>query len=228
MSASNDLEKSGTCTKCGAFGFSGDVHNVVVDDQLVRCGTFVAPQPAPVNRFHVATDHTPSKITQALITQIVERDLHGRKKYGVTLDRDDLTPNQWLQHMAEELMDGAGYALAAKREFVTMLDTIIDKAHTTVSGGVSSAEFHRGVEAVIGTLRHMLCLREAPVPVESPLPLCDVRISTPPKFRETAKLIDRALDTTRAGFTLLNKAEQEVAERTLRRLIDAVRAEYVK
>lgn len=48
--------------------------------------------------------------------QLIERDQAGRKKYGTTLDRDDLTLAEWLQHMAEELLDGAGYALAAKRE----------------------------------------------------------------------------------------------------------------
>ena len=48
--------------------------------------------------------------------QLIERDKRGREKYGVTLDRTDLSLSDWLQHMAEELMDAAGYALAAKRE----------------------------------------------------------------------------------------------------------------
>ena len=52
--------------------------------------------------------------------QLIERDQHGRQKYGVTLDRTDLSHADWLQHMAEELMDGAGYALAAKREYERM------------------------------------------------------------------------------------------------------------
>lgn len=56
-----------------------------------------------------------SDVSVALIMQIIERDRHGLAKYGVNLDRKDLTLPQWLQHMAEELMDGAGYALAAKR-----------------------------------------------------------------------------------------------------------------
>lgn len=53
-----------------------------------------------------------SEVTQ----QLIERDQSGRAKYGTTLDRRDLSPADWLQHMAEELMDAAGYALAAKRE----------------------------------------------------------------------------------------------------------------
>ena len=49
--------------------------------------------------------------------QLIERDAHGQRKYGTSLDRTDLTLGDWLQHQAEELMDGAGYALAAKREY---------------------------------------------------------------------------------------------------------------
>lgn len=47
--------------------------------------------------------------------QLIERDQRGAAKYGTTLDRTDLRLPDWLQHMAEELMDAAGYALAAKR-----------------------------------------------------------------------------------------------------------------
>lgn len=56
-----------------------------------------------------------SDITVALIAQLVQRDQAGRAKYGATLDRTDLTLDQWLQHQVEELLDGAGYALAAMR-----------------------------------------------------------------------------------------------------------------
>ncbi len=56
-----------------------------------------------------------SDTTRRLIDLLVERDRVGRAKYGTTLDRTDLTRDQWLQHMVEELLDGAGYALAAKR-----------------------------------------------------------------------------------------------------------------
>lgn len=56
-----------------------------------------------------------SATTQALIRMLIERDERGRQKYGATLDRTDLTHEQWLQHMAEEMLDGAGYALAAIR-----------------------------------------------------------------------------------------------------------------
>lgn len=56
-----------------------------------------------------------SATTQQLIDMLIERDQLGRAKYGTTLDRTDLTLDQWLQHQVEELLDGAGYALAAMR-----------------------------------------------------------------------------------------------------------------
>lgn len=74
-----------------------------------------------------------SQITQQLIDQLVSRDAHGRSKYGVTLDRTDLTAPDWLQHMAEELMDGAGYALAAKREIERLMR--IEQAARNLLGG---------------------------------------------------------------------------------------------
>lgn len=62
-----------------------------------------------------------SATTATLINQIIERDTRGKAKYGTTLDRTDLSLTDWLQHQAEELADGAGYALAAKREAEKLL-----------------------------------------------------------------------------------------------------------
>lgn len=50
-----------------------------------------------------------SKITQALIKKLEDRDAVGLTKYGTTLDREDLDTIQWLTHLQEELLDGAGY-----------------------------------------------------------------------------------------------------------------------
>jgi hypothetical protein len=57
-----------------------------------------------------------SKVTENLIGRLLERDATGLRKYGVSLDRKDLTIEQWLDHQTEELLDGAGYAQSAKRE----------------------------------------------------------------------------------------------------------------
>ena len=39
----------------------------------------------------------------------------GLKKYGVGLDRTDLTADQWVQHLREELADALNYATRVQR-----------------------------------------------------------------------------------------------------------------
>ncbi len=56
-----------------------------------------------------------SDVTLQLIKSLIRRDAFGKKKYGTSLDRTDLTREQWLDHMTEELLDAAGYAQSAKR-----------------------------------------------------------------------------------------------------------------
>jgi hypothetical protein len=63
-----------------------------------------------------------SKTTRTLIDQLRKRDAKGREKYGTSLDRKDLSLVDWLQHQTEELLDGAGYAQAAKREAERLLE----------------------------------------------------------------------------------------------------------
>jgi tRNA A37 threonylcarbamoyladenosine biosynthesis protein TsaE len=45
-----------------------------------------------------------------------KRSERGLKKYGTTLDRDDLTHVEWLQHLQEELMDATLYIEKLKDE----------------------------------------------------------------------------------------------------------------
>jgi len=40
----------------------------------------------------------------------------GEVKYGVSIDRDDLTASEWAQHAIEELLDGAQYLIRLKDE----------------------------------------------------------------------------------------------------------------
>jgi hypothetical protein len=48
-------------------------------------------------------------IVQSVLRQFQERSELGQKKYGTTLDRNDLSFSQWIQHMKEELMDAILY-----------------------------------------------------------------------------------------------------------------------
>lgn len=56
------------------------------------------------------------KITEAVVAELRTRAEKGRQKYGTTMERDDLTLMQWLQHLQEELMDAAVYVEKLKGE----------------------------------------------------------------------------------------------------------------
>ena len=55
-------------------------------------------------------------ITEAVVAQLRTRAEKGKLKYGTTMERDDLTLMQWLQHLQEELMDAAVYVEKLKGE----------------------------------------------------------------------------------------------------------------
>ncbi len=50
-----------------------------------------------------------SKIEYKVCTKITQRAALGKEKYGTTMERDDLTPLDWLKHAQEEAMDLAVY-----------------------------------------------------------------------------------------------------------------------
>ena len=63
----------------------------------------------------------PDSIVQAVIRKFQERSELGQKKYGVTLDRTDLKPLDWIQHAQEELMDGILYLERRKKDMATTI-----------------------------------------------------------------------------------------------------------
>lgn len=50
-----------------------------------------------------------SKILDDVIKEFHEREERGFSKYGTTMDRKDLTFDEWIQHLREELMDAILY-----------------------------------------------------------------------------------------------------------------------
>lgn len=56
------------------------------------------------------------EIEERVIAKIRQRRDAGRIKYGTTMEREDLSFTQWLQHLQEELMDAAIYAEKLMRE----------------------------------------------------------------------------------------------------------------
>ena len=55
-------------------------------------------------------------ITDAVVVQLRTRAKKGKLKYGTTMERDDLTLMEWLQHLQEELMDAVVYIEKIKGE----------------------------------------------------------------------------------------------------------------
>jgi hypothetical protein len=55
-------------------------------------------------------------IVKSVIDQFKQRSEVGIKKYGVTLDRDDLSALEWINHAQQEAMDFCLYLEKLKSE----------------------------------------------------------------------------------------------------------------
>ena len=75
--------------------------NEIMKDKIyeVMEWTTNSTEPRPVKDF----------IVESVIDQFKDRSNVGIKKYGVTLDRNDLTMLEWLIHLQQELMDATLY-----------------------------------------------------------------------------------------------------------------------
>lgn len=85
----------------------------------------VRPEPAPF----------PST-TERLVDQLRARHWHGLRKYGVTLDRTDLTWSRWIQHHREELLDAMGYLQRIEDETKAVgdnLDELVERRSATLA-----------------------------------------------------------------------------------------------
>jgi len=58
-------------------------------------------------------------IVLKVMSKYYERSNEGIKKYNATLDRDDLSEEDWLTHLQEELMDATLYIEALLNKFKT-------------------------------------------------------------------------------------------------------------
>jgi hypothetical protein len=62
------------------------------------------------------TDFIPDSIVDSILNKFVDRAEMGFKKYNNTLDRNDLSKVEWINHAQEELMDGILYLERLKQE----------------------------------------------------------------------------------------------------------------
>jgi len=62
-------------------------------------------------------------IVERVVSLFRSRSQRGIQKYGITLDKNELSNREWLQHLQEELMDAALY--------VEKIKSIIDEQEGT-------------------------------------------------------------------------------------------------
>ena len=79
--------------------------------------TDALPRLFPIPDGMVFQDEAPpapetSFILSEVINDLKRREQVGIKKYGTTVDRSDLSTEQWVQHFYEELLDASVYARA--------------------------------------------------------------------------------------------------------------------
>ena len=63
---------------------------------------------------------TEDKVVTKVINSFRERSEQGINKYGTTLQRDDLSPLEWMQHLQEELMDATLYIAVLKNKLINL------------------------------------------------------------------------------------------------------------
>ena len=57
-------------------------------------------------------------IVTSIIDQFTTRAAKGKAKYGVDLDRNDLTLVEWIEHAKQEHMDAILYLEKIKQEYI--------------------------------------------------------------------------------------------------------------
>ena len=61
-------------------------------------------------------DSSPDRHVESVIAKYKHRSRVGIKKYNTTLERNDLSISDWMQHLQEELMDAVLYLEKLKSE----------------------------------------------------------------------------------------------------------------
>ena len=63
-----------------------------------------------------STQVTVDTIVDSVIVRFKDRSIKGIKKYNNTMDRDDLSVTEWIDHAIEEQMDNILYLTKLKKE----------------------------------------------------------------------------------------------------------------
>jgi len=61
-------------------------------------------------------------VPEIICEMVRQRVVRGITKYGVTVDRKDLSIAQWVRHAQEEMLDGAQYLERLKQEHAEAIE----------------------------------------------------------------------------------------------------------
>jgi glycosyl transferase family 25 len=78
----------------------------------------VINEPQVINNPNKDNSYTSDSIVNSVIRAFIGRSNVGLQKYGTTLDRDDLSILDWIQHAQEEHMDAILYLEKLKSEYI--------------------------------------------------------------------------------------------------------------
>ena len=112
--------------ECNGCAFENSAVDCRESNEMIRCSTFnrdiiwkeYNPMESSANTSSANTSsaQTQDSIVSEIRELLLQRSQTGIAKYGTTLDRKDLKPSEWCQHLLEELLDASGYVLRLKKD----------------------------------------------------------------------------------------------------------------
>ncbi len=79
-----------------------------------------------------------SKLLDQLISEFQSREQRGHRKYGTSMDRTDLSFDEWLQHFKEELLDGLVYLQKIQNLYDTQRFPDYQEADSRISESINT------------------------------------------------------------------------------------------
>jgi hypothetical protein len=79
-----------------------------------------------------------SQLLAKVFSEFIEREERGVKKYGTTMDRNDLSLSEWIEHMKQELMDAILYLEKIKTIYDAQRHSDYQKADSRNDEGINT------------------------------------------------------------------------------------------
>lgn len=79
-----------------------------------------------------------SQLLAKVFSEFIEREERGVKKYGTTMDRNDLSLSEWIEHMKQELMDAILYLEKIQTIYDAQRFTDYQKADSRNDEGINT------------------------------------------------------------------------------------------